>query len=233
MRQLIFDLPQAASLGRADFFVSTGNAAAAGWIDRWPAWPSATLLLHGPPGCGKTHLLHLWRARAVAELVPGTSLNDARLGQLLGCSGRRIAIDDADRAEATALLHLVNACHQDHGSLLLTARSSPASWPTTLPDLGSRLRAALSVAIQPPDDALLAAVLTKHFADRQVLVASEIIAYLSRHMDRSLAEAAAIAAALDAAALGAGSAITVPLARQVLAEQAAQSSPSGNDRTTT
>ena len=43
---------------------------------------------------------------------------------------------------------------------------------------------------------LLGAVLAKHFADRQVRVAPEVIAYLVRHMERSLAAAGEIAAAL-------------------------------------
>jgi chromosomal replication initiation ATPase DnaA len=233
MAQLIFDLPRAQSLGRADFFVSTSNAAAAGWIERWPAWPSPMLVLHGPPGCGKTHLAHLWCARASADVLSGPVLGEPPLRSLFDHHQRSIAVDDADRADEIALLHLVNSCREAGGSLLLTARSSPASWQTALADLGSRLRAALAVAIALPDDTLLDAVLAKHFADRQVLVRPEIIAYLGRHMDRSLAEAATIAAALDAASLGAGAPITVPLARRVLAQRAAQSFPPDGDRTTT
>ncbi|HEY3910342.1 MAG TPA: DNA replication protein [Stellaceae bacterium] len=233
MAQLIFDLGRGAKFGRADFFVSASNVAAARWIDHWPAWRASTLLLHGPPGCGKTHLAHLWCARAPATLVPGAILDEARLRQLLDRGERRIAVDDADCAGEAVLLHLINVCREDGGGVLLTAGVAPASWRTTLADFGSRLRAAPSVGIELPDDALLDAVLAKHFADRQVLVAPEVIAYLSRHMNRSLAEAAAVAAALDAAALRAGGAITVPLARRLLAERAGQQSPSESDPTVT
>ena len=52
----------------------------------------------------------------------------------------------------------------------------------------------------PPDDALLGALLLKLFADRQLVVAEALIAYLVRHMERSFAAAQAIVvAALDAA----------------------------------
>jgi chromosomal replication initiation ATPase DnaA len=222
MAQLILELSRGTALGRADFFVSGGNRGAADWIDRWPAWPSPALVVHGPPGCGKTHLAHLWCERASAILVPGASLDEARLRQLLDGSEYRVAVDDADRADEAALLHLFNACREGSGSLLLTARVSPGTWSVALPDLGSRLRAALAVGIGLPDDLLLGAVLAKHFADRQVLVAAEVIAYLVRHMERSLAAAVEIAAALDAQAISIGGAITVPLARRILAERADQ-----------
>ncbi len=233
MTQLILDLSHAAALGRADFFVSASNAVAAGWIDRWPAWASPALVLHGPPGCGKTHLAHLWCARAHGSLIAGTALDEARLRQLLDRGERRVAVDGAEQASEVLLMHLLNACQEDGGSLLLTARVAPGSWPTALPDFSSRLRAALSVGIELPDDALVNAVLAKHFADRQVLVAPEVIAYLGRHMDRSLAEAAAVAAALDRAALRAAAPITVPLARRLLAERADQPLPSDSDPTVT
>ena len=54
--------------------------------------------------------------------------------------------------------------------MLLTARRPVAGWPLGLPDLASRLRAAPAVAIGPPDDALLGALLVKLFADRQLVV---------------------------------------------------------------
>ena len=219
MIQLTFPLAGEAAYGRSDFFVSDANAAALAWLDRWPDWPSPALLLHGPQGCGKTHLAHLWCARAPAALVSADALDETGLRRLLDGGHRRIAVDDADRAEQARLLHLFNACRENGGGLLLTARTAPGSWQAGLPDLGSRLRAALAIGIGLPDDALLGAVLAKHFADRQVRVGAGVIAYLVRHMERSLAAAAEIAAALDLAALSGGGAITVPLVRRLLAER--------------
>ena len=112
-------------------------------------------------------------------------------------------------------------------------RMSPGAWQVRLPDLDSRLRAALSVGIGLPDDGLLGAVLAKHFADRQVRVGSEVIAYLVGHMERSLAAAGEIAAALDQLALSRGTAITVPLARRLLAEWLDRPQPPASDPTVT
>jgi chromosomal replication initiation ATPase DnaA len=221
---LDFGLPVRVARGRADFHVSQSNAEAVRWIDRWPDWPAPALLLFGPEGCGKTHLAQVWRERAQAELVAGAGVDEAAAARLLGA--KAVAVDDADRAPEQSLLHLYNACVGRGGHVLLTSRRAPGDWPVALPDLLSRLRAAVAVAVAPPDDALLAALLVKHFFDRQLRVRPEVIVYLVARMERSFAAAAALAARLDAAGLGAKSPITVALARRVLAADQASPSPS-------
>jgi chromosomal replication initiation ATPase DnaA len=222
MIQLALDLPRRTAFGRSDFMVSEGNIAAVERIDRWPNWPSAVLALHGPPSCGKTHLAHLWRERASAVLIAGETLTEAVLPRLLEEVPRRIAIDDADRASESALLHLYNSCIEHRGSLLITACRPPGSWQIVLGDLGSRLRSAPVVEIAAPGDALLGAVLIKHFADCQLRVAPDVIAYLLKRIDRSFAATKKIAALLDRAALSNGGPVTIPLARKVLADSGCQ-----------
>jgi chromosomal replication initiation ATPase DnaA len=111
----------------------------------------------------------------------------------------------------------------------VAARQPPASWTVALPDLDSRLRAVLAIGIGLPDDALLGAVLVKHFADRQLRVAPEVIAYLLTHMERSFAAAAEMAARLDMVSLRDRRAITVSLARQLVVESGSHSSSSAGD----
>ena len=127
------------------------------------------------------------------------------------------------------LFHLVNAVREAGRSLLLTARRAPAEWPLRLPDLASRLAACPLARISPPDDELLAAVLAKHFSDRQVLVGPRVIAYLAGRMERSFAEAARLVGVLDRLALADGRAITVPLARAVLRDYIASGAEAGGD----
>jgi chromosomal replication initiation ATPase DnaA len=225
MTQFVLDLPpRPAALGRADFRVCDGNRTALGWIERWPDWPFGALVVHGPAGCGKTHLAQLWRERAAAAILAGAGLAADFVPALLGEGGDRVAVEDAEAADEAALLHLYNLCRERRGSLLLTARRPPAQWSIRLGDLASRLRAVPAAAIDAPDDATLAAVLVKHFADRQLRVAPGVIAHLVPRMERSFAAAAALAGRLDRAALAAGRAITVPLARRVLAEDPGHSS---------
>ena len=59
-----------------------------------------------------------------------------------------LAIDDADAVpEATVLLHTLNAAAEARLPVLLAARTAPARWPVSLPDLASRLRATTAVAL--------------------------------------------------------------------------------------
>jgi chromosomal replication initiation ATPase DnaA len=222
MKQFPLDLPpgRAPALGRADFLVSGCNEAALGAIERWPGWPAPTLVLSGPPRSGKSHLAQLWCGRAGGRLVPGEALAQTPPDWLARQGA--VAADDADRAPEEALLHLYNCCVETGASLLVVAREAPASWPFALADLASRLRAAPAVAIAAPDDRLLAGVLVKHFADRQLRVAPEVVSFLLPRMERSFAAAAALAVRLDTVSLGLQRPITIALARRVLEEPAGQ-----------
>jgi chromosomal replication initiation ATPase DnaA len=222
MRQLAIDLPYSAALGRADFLVSDCNRVAFDRIERWPDWPSKRLLLYGPEGCGKTHLARLWCVESGARYIAASSLASGEPPLASGSRPPGIAVDDAETASERALLHLYNACTEANLGLLIISRYPAGSSPVALPDLASRLRAMPAIGIAPPDDALLAAVLVKHFADRQLHVMPQVIGYLVPRMERSFAMAAALAARLDELALAAGRGVGLALARQALDELGAE-----------
>ena len=222
--QLPLDLPHRPALGREDFLVAEANQTAVAWIDLWPGWPQPALVLHGPPGSGKTHLGQVWRHSSGAAQPDAARLLADDPPDLLG-DGTDLLLDDADRVVGQArdrdvverrLLHLYNVVRERGGHLLLTARSAPARWEVRLPDLRSRLLAATCARLGAPDDQLIQAVLIKLFADRQLRVPPEVVRFLLPRMERSFAEAERIVDALDAASLAARKEITVPLARQVL-----------------
>ena len=217
--QLPLDLGHRPAMGMADFLVAESNQQAVDWLDRWPAWPGSALAIHGPAGCGKTHLTRVWAARSGAMLLDAKSLPFADLASL-GTTRPTVVVDDADRvtgpvAEET-LLHLYNLIREGRGFLLLTGRLAPARWPLSLPDLTSRLRTIPAIAVGDPDDPLLAAVLVKLFADRQLIVGAEVISYLLPRIERSFAAAGRLAAAIDEASLAQRRPVTVPLVRTVL-----------------
>jgi chromosomal replication initiation ATPase DnaA len=215
-RQMLLDLGHRATLGREDFLVAPSNRDAVAWLDLWPNWPAPGLVIYGPEACGKTHLAEVWRARSGAHLVTPEDIA-GRDAPAIVEGALSLVIEHADRGtDERALLHLFNYVAAQGGSLLLTANTPPTQWRLALADLRSRLQALPAIAVGAPDDALIEAVMVKQFADRQVRVSPDVIAYLVPRLERSLASVRAVVAALDAAALAERRAVTVPLARQVL-----------------
>lgn len=244
-RQFHLPLALPVAYGRGDFIPSPGNAQALAAIGQ-TSWPGGKLLLSGPEGSGKTHLLHIWCAEHDAPVLRPADLRPADPGAYgpgaYGpgtadlpdlCATGRVALDDADHVAQdphleAALFHLHNLLHAQGGMLLLAARTPVRDWGLCLPDLKSRLQAAGHIALAAPDDALLAAVLRKHFADRQVSISETLVPYLLTRMERSLAAAGRLVAQLDAVALAQGRPITRALAAEIL--QHTGTGPEGADQ---
>ncbi len=214
--QLPLVLPFETALGRDDFLIGDSNRVAITLIDRWPDWPADVVLLAGPVGAGKSHLVAIWRERANATVITGADLGATDPVALV--AGGALAIEDTDNGpiDETALFHCLNAARAAGASVLITCRQWPQSWGLTLPDLASRLRAAAPVEVGEPDDELLKHVLVKLFADRQLSVEPSVIDYLAVRMERSLAAAATLVDALDREALANRRGVTRPMAGTVL-----------------
>ncbi|SUZ31494.1 DnaA regulatory inactivator Hda [Roseibaca ekhonensis] len=218
-RQVALPLSLPARMGRTDFVPSACNSAALGLLGG--PLPGGRLVLHGPEGSGKTHLGHIWAAAEGALQLDGADLVGQDLPAVVAQGA--IWLDNAaqvakDADAQTALFHLLNLAQAHGAEILLAARTPARDWDVTLPDLASRLGACAHVALAPPDDALLAAVLAKLFADRQVVVSDRLIPYLVPRMERSLAAAQALVARLDAEALARGKPIGRALAAELLQE---------------
>ena len=210
--QLRLGFEHSPATGAEDFMPGECNREALAWLARWPDWPGPALVLHGPPGSGKSHLARIWATR-----TGGRWLEHAALATADPSEHRTWVLDDAEPVtDEKALLSFYNRLGEDGGHLLLTARRPVGAWTLRLPDLASRLRAAPVVAIGPPDDALLGAILLKLFADRQLVVSEPLIEYLVRHMERSFGAAQVVVAGLDSMSLRLRRPITVALARALL-----------------
>ena len=209
--QLPLPLDRRPAYGRDDFLVADCNRHALAWIEAWPRWPGPLTVLAGPRGSGKTHLAHIWCRAAGARAVPAAGLD------IEAVDGAPLALEGIDRAPDDALLlHAVNRVAEAGGHVLATARLAPGYWRGRLPDLVSRLRAAPTVEIGRPDDALITQVLQKLFRDRQIAVRREAVDYLLRHMERSLEAARQTVAEADRLALAERRPVTIPLLRRVL-----------------
>ena len=216
-RQLVLDLAHRQALGEEDFLVSSSNAAAVELIDRWPAWPHPVCVVLGPQGSGKSHLANVWRLRSSAGLLAASALDEPAVAALP--EGGALALEDLDRepVDERALFHLINRARESRLSVLLTSRAAPGDLEFAVPDLRSRLRALPVVEVRAPDEALLKAVLVKLFADRQLNVDPVVIEFVSVRMERSMAAAARVVAAVDRLALATHRKVTRPLAAEALA----------------
>ena len=213
--QLTLHFEHRVAMSDEDFLVSESNAEAVAWIDRWPEWPAPALVVHGPPGCGKTHLVQVWRARSGGPTLSAGALTRTDPHAILG-GCRHCAVEAADAGvDARALLHLYNVVAERRGTMLLTAEAPPSRWTIDLPDLRSRLLTAPAVGVGPPDDALISAVIVKLFSDRQIQVRQDVIEYFMRHRERSFAAARQFVAVLDQGSLSRGRPITAALARDL------------------
>ncbi len=217
-QQLGFDLPSRTALERDAFFVAPSNAIAMAMIETWPAWTGGKLVLTGPTGAGKTHLTHVWATMAKARIIAARDLLVEDVPELAKSA---VAVEDVpdiagnDEAE-TALFHLHNLALAEGHALLFSGDLPVAGWGLRLPDLMSRLQGTTAVSVDPPDDALLAALLVKLLADRQLTPKPTLITFLLGRMERSFAGAIDLVARLDAASIAAKRPITRQLAATVL-----------------
>jgi chromosomal replication initiation ATPase DnaA len=215
--QLPLELGHTPSHDEADFLVSDGNRLAYLHLTAHPNWPGPLTLLVGPPKSGKSHLARIWSARSGANApLP------AELEQLAGDGGTvPLLVEDVDRPgyDETALFHLVNQSMRDGRTLLMTAREPVANWPYATEDLRSRARLATLLLVTPAGDIELSQMLIKLFSDRQIAVDPRIIGYVVPRMERSPAEAVALAELMDRLALGRGTAITRSIAAEALKQR--------------
>ena len=218
-RQLPLALGFRERFGREDFLAGPPNAAAFALIERWPDWPARTVVLVGPEGAGKSHLAAIWAESTGARAIASHAIDATALPTALVTGA--LVIEDLQQGacEDAALFHLLNLAREQGDFVLITARTPPGGWAVRLRDLASRLRALPVVTLAPPDDALLRAVLVKLFADRQLRVDEELIAYLLARIERSFAGARAIVAALDREALRQRREVGRKLAAELLRER--------------
>lgn len=207
---LPLQLPE--KLGRDDFIVGPGNAAAVAFVDAWPDWTAPAGALIGPPGSGKSHLAGVWAARAKAEVVTAADLSEA----VLACTAP-LVIEDVGRAPLSLEAERALFALLERGQgVLLTAEDAPGVWTAALPDLISRFAAILAFPIWGPDDEMLQALAGKLFADRQLAVPEGAIAQMVRSLERSPAAIRDFVARADAAALARKARVSLALIRELL-----------------
>jgi chromosomal replication initiation ATPase DnaA len=226
--QLVLDLPHAESWDEADFFVTARNEQALRLVQSWPDWHAPAAIIFGPPQSGKSYLAKIWQKRSQADFLDASEIE----AHIWTAPYIPLILEDADSGQfcETALFHHLNLA-REHGSfILLTASAPPGQWSISLPDLRSRIRSYPAAGIEQPDEEHLAALLLKHFSDRQIEVTPDVIAFLVARMKRTMAAAQRLTAHIDRLALSEHRKITRAFAAKVFNElNAAEDNDENNE----
>jgi chromosomal replication initiation ATPase DnaA len=209
MQQLVLPIAPRPRLTRADFIAAPGNERVLRFLESWPHWPAPAAALHGPAASGKSHLVQIWAALSGATVIAAAGLGDAPDGP--------VAVEDVDTPAGAAHEPALFALFTRGTPLLLTGRTPPATWRVGLPDLASRYGAVLAFDLGAPDDALLAGLAAKLFADRQLMVPDAVIRLMIERLARSPEAIRDFVAAADVRALSEKRAINQSLIREMLA----------------
>ncbi len=170
--QIALPLSPAGSGEPASIIIGSSNRAVAEALGAPENWPFRTAILHGPPRSGKS-LFARWFAGHHPDAV----------------------IDGVATFDETEIFHRWNRAQESGLPLLLVAGGE--RWDITLPDLRSRMGAALQLRIGPPDDSLAADLMLSHAAQRGLALGEGAPAYLVPRMERSYAAIEKIVAEID------------------------------------
>lgn len=172
MNQIALPLQVGPGNGGQRIVVGWANAAVVEALSAPENWPFRTAVLTGPARSGKS-LLARW-------------FTEQRLGDVL---------DDVEKMDETDLFHRWNRAQQTGTPLLLVANGD--QWTIELPDLRSRMGAALHLAIAAPDDEMAAALIGAHAEQRGLALGEDALMYLTPRVERSFAGIERLVGAID------------------------------------
>jgi DnaA family protein len=175
------------------------------------------IYLWGPPGSGKSHLLHAFVAESARQ---GGVARYFRAGESIdsGDGDLQAAIDDVDGLDMVgqlALFDLYNRIRTGSGTLVTAGTRPPAELPLR-EDLRTRLGAGVVMRLEPLTDEEKAAALSEHGRRRGLALSPELIEYLLTHVTRDMGTQMAVVATLDRVSLERKRPLTLPLLREVL-----------------
>ncbi|WP_338115580.1 DnaA regulatory inactivator Hda [Thiococcus pfennigii] len=209
---------------RFETFVAGPNAVAAAAVRAAVATDGEPyLFLFGPPGTGKSHLLH---AACHARVERGGTAAYLPLGEdrlvpavLEGLEHvELVALDDVERIAGDPdwerdLFGLYNRLREAGRTLLVSADRPAGDLPLGLADLRSRLGWGPAFQLQPLTDRDCAALLRAAARTRGLDLGEPAIAYIMRRSPRDPRGLLAVLDALDQASLREKRRPTVPLIR--------------------
>ncbi len=204
--QLTLDLGNKHSFNVDDFITLPSNQGLVNQLLNTELGTSPLTILFGAQQSGKTHLAHLWANAFNAEFLPPGFLqidevDFPKLAEKINTTA--IIIDDVDQKQICekTIFHIINIAISSKQKLLFTSNKPLPLWDINLPDLLSRLKAAKHLEVTQPDDLLIEAILYKCFAEKQLNVAENVVAYILPRLERSIEAVVKLVDQLDKYAL--------------------------------
>jgi chromosomal replication initiator protein len=226
----------------ADFVVGTSNRLACGAVELVASRPGevSPLVIHGPSGVGKTHLLDGVCART-SELHPGASIVSLSAEQFTngflqslhgsGLPGFRrtcrsadlLVIDDihflvGKRATLLEFQLTVDALHRQGRQMVFTCDRELDSLPGLGPELVTRLRGGMNAPILSPDYEVRRGIVAALCARRRLAVPDAVVHHVATHMTRHARELIGAVNRLEATSLMLGVDVTAEMAEEALAD---------------
>jgi DnaA family protein len=183
--------------------------------------------LYGDKGSGKTHLLNALCLEMRENMGRAFYLALKRLPKdaIASLQGLErldlVCVDDlhviaGDEAWEQALFHCFNRIREAGGRLLISSQQPLSELDINLPDLASRLAWGLRLQLLPLEDQDKLKVISMQSDALGFSLSEEVMHYLLKHHDRSMAALIQTVERLHQAALINKRRITIPLAREVL-----------------
>lgn len=185
-----------------------------------------SILLHGPAGCGRSHLL-----QAACHALPSGDALYLPLDQLSGMAPdhvldgvealSRVCLDNlhavaGDADWELALFNFLNRARESGCRLVLAADAAPRQLAIALPDLASRLSWGVVFQLPPPTDADKLAILMFRATRRGLQLEEEAARYILTRAPRGMSALMDVLERLDRDSMALQRTLTIPFIKDRL-----------------
>lgn len=219
MTQYLLNFGRIESFDDEDYIVTSSNAHALDWIEKWPHWGDGVYsnisCIYGEKLSGKSHLARIWSRKSNAMNVTKKSLADK---SYVNSSNSSYILEDIQNfiGQEVDLFNFFEHLIHSRKNLLLTADIAISKIPFSLPDLRSRFNSVFSIEIKRPDEEMIEQILLKYFSDKQITVSASVIKYLVARVNFSYKDILESVEKLDQASLEAQKNISIPFIKSIL-----------------
>ena len=210
--QMALGFPSRSDFSFQNFLPMASNKDALLAVRNFPSNEGDVLVIYGPSGVGKTHILHMWAEQNGDRYLKADELREVPF------SVRKVAIDNLEKAslkEQENMFYLFNHILSERGAMLV-ATDIPVADLDLMPELRSRLLTAPQIEIKLPDENSLQMLLIKWAADKQIQLEPNVVKYMLGQCDRSSNALQGMIEKLDRLSLEQKRKITIPLVKEAL-----------------